>query len=226
MKTFDIDLFDGHLIIENNGMKVLVDTGSPVSISNNPSFLFMEHEYSCYTNFLGKDINSVSELLNYNIDVLMGLDIISKYYILTDYELRKVTFSSDPIEFTPIYTIPLLAGREGYVCINLTIKDRIVKLALDTGAKISYIDKSLTEGETMIEERDDFHPGIGHFQTPIYAMETFIGERSIPVNFGILPPTLAMLLQLLGIKGAIGFDLFNAFRVLMDFKNNQLHILN
>ena len=31
-KTFDINFYDGHLIINNNGQKILVDTGSPVTI--------------------------------------------------------------------------------------------------------------------------------------------------------------------------------------------------
>lgn len=226
IETFDIDSFDDHLIIENNGLKVLVDTGSPVSICNNDSFLFMGHEYRCHTSLLGNNIINVSELLNYSIDVLMGMDIIGNYYFLIDYERRKVSFSSNPFELTPMYVIPLLRGHGGYVYIYLTIKDRTVKLALDTGAKISYIDKSITEGETMIEERNDFHPLIGHFQTPIYPMEAFIGEKNISVNFGNLPSLLATSLIQMGIDGVIGFDLFNAFRVLLDFKNNQLHILD
>ena len=40
-KTFDINLYDGHLIFNNNGQKVLVDTGSPVTISRSDYFVFI-----------------------------------------------------------------------------------------------------------------------------------------------------------------------------------------
>jgi hypothetical protein len=112
----------------------------------------------------------------------------------------------------------------GEVCINLNVKGNKVKLALDTGAKISYIDPLYIKGEKQTETKDDFSPLIGHFQTPIFAMEASIDACSFPVNFGILPPLLAMPLQMMGIQGAIGFDLFNAFTVIMDFNNNKLYI--
>ena len=39
MKTFHIDLYDGHLIFEDNGLKVLVDTGCPVTIGKDTYFV-------------------------------------------------------------------------------------------------------------------------------------------------------------------------------------------
>lgn len=223
-KTFNIDMFDGHLIFDIDGMKVLVDTGCPVSISRQNSFIFLGQEYRCHTSYGGKDIDGISQLMNYDIDVFMGMDILENYYILTDYRHRRVTFSIEPIPFEPIYSTPILRGCTGEVCVNLTIKGNVVKLALDTGAKISYIDKSLTMGESIIQKRDDFNPMIGHFQTPIFAMEATIDGKAFPVNFGVIPAVLAMPLQWMGIFGAIGFDLFNAFNVLMDFKNNMLYM--
>ena len=112
----------------------------------------------------------------------------------------------------------------GEVCIYLTIKGNKVKLALDTGAKISYIDNSYTEGDNQVGIKDDFNPLVGHFQTPIFAMEASICDNPFPVNFGVLPPILAMPLQMMGIYGAIGYDLFNTFMVVMDFNDNKLYI--
>lgn len=223
-KTFDIDMYDGHLIFIVDGMKVLVDTGSPVTIGGRNSFKFMEEEYECHTAFMGKDISGISKLMNYDIDVLMGMDIIERYYVQTDYKYRQITFSKEPLPVEQMSSASLIRGHMGEVCINLTVKDNTIKLALDTGAKISYIDNSYTEGENRIGVKDDFNPMIGHFETPIFAMEASIGDRHFPVNFGVLPPLLGMSLQMMGICGAIGFDLFNAFMVVMDFKNKKLYI--
>ena len=205
MKTFHIDLYDGHLIFEENGLKVLVDTGCPVTFG-----------------FGGKGIPEIAALMGYDIDVFMGMNLVEQFYVQTDYKKKEITFSTDVIPFEPICTVPIIRGRMGEVCIDLMVKGECVRLALDTGAKISYIDDAFTNGETIIETRDDFNPLIGKFSTPIYAMEASVGNQSLSVNFGKLPPVMAMPLKMMGIYGAIGFDLFNAFTVLMDFKKNML----
>ena len=224
-RTFDINLYDGHLIINDNDQKILVDTGSPVTIGRSDHFMFMDQEYNCTTALMGHDISSISEMMGYDIDVLMGMDVIGKYEMLTDYKSAKVTFSFEEIPFEPICTAPIIREM-GLVFVYLRVKGNDAKLALDTGAKISYIDKSYTLDETEFEVRADFNPAIGKFETPIYAMEASVDGRSFPVNFGNLPSLFAMSLQMVGIEGAIGYDLFSAFKVLLDFKNNKMLLMD
>lgn len=224
VKSFLIDLFDGHLIFDNDGLKVLVDTGCPVTIGKSTHFDFMGQSYQCMTDFGGKGITEISAMMGYDIDVFMGMNIIEQFYIKTNYQSKEITFSTEEIPFDSICSIPIIRGRMGEVCIDLTVKGQNIKLALDTGARISYIDESFTNGEPVVETRDDFNPMIGNFSTPIYSMEASVCEQIFPVNFGKLPPVMAMPLKMMGIYGAIGFDLFNAFTVLMDFKKNMLSL--
>ncbi len=224
MKTFNIDLYDGHLIFEDNGLKVLVDTGCPVTIGKDTRFDFMGQQFQCLMDFGGTGISEISAQLGYDIDVFMGMNLIQQFYIQTDYKKKEIAFSTDMIPFNPVCTLPIIRGRVGEVCIDLTVKGKCVRLALDTGAKISYIDEAFTDGETKVETRDDFNPLFGQFSTSIYAMEASVGNRSFSVNFGTLPPVMAMPLKMMGIYGAIGFDLFSTFAVLMDFKNNVLSL--
>lgn len=224
MKTFHIDLYDGHLIFEENGLKVLVDTGCPVTFGKDTYFDFMGKQYQCLSDFGGKGIPEIAALMGYDIDVFIGMNLVEQFYVQTDYKKKEITFNTDVIPFEPICTVPIIRGRMGEVCIDLMVKGECVRLALDTGAKISYIDDAFTNGETIIETRDDFNPLIGKFSTPIYAMEASVGNQSLSVNFGKLPPVMAMPLKMMGLYGAIGFDLFNTFTVLMDFKNNILSL--
>lgn len=224
IKTFDINLYDGHLIFNNNGQKVLVDTGSPVTISRSDHFVFMDQEHKCTTSLMGHDISSISEMMGSDIDVLMGMDVLGRYEMLTDYKSAKVTFSSEEIPFESVCTTPIIREM-GAICVILRVKGKDVKLALDTGARISYIAESYTSDEAEIEVREDFNPAIGQFKTPIYAMEASIDGQSFPVNFGKLPSKFAMMLQMLGIEGAVGYDLFSAFKVLLDFKNNKMLLM-
>lgn len=223
-KTFEINLYDGHLIINDNGQKVLVDTGSPETIGRSDHFVFMDQEYNCTTSYFGQNIPSISRMMDYDIDVLMGMDVIGKYKMFTDYKSKKVTFSSENIPFEPVCTIPI-KQKEGVFCVILRVKGEDVRLFLDTGAKISYIAETYTSDETAIEVLEDFYPMIGQFETPIYAMEASVDGQSFPVNFGKLPSKLAMMLQMMGIEGAIGYDLFNKYKVLLDFKNNKMLLM-
>ena len=56
-------------------------------------------------------------------------------------------------------------------------------------------------------------------------MEASIGGQSFPVNFGKLPAKLAMMLQMFGVEGAIGYDLFEKYKVLLDFQNNNILLM-
>ena len=102
------------------------------------------------------------------------------------------------------------------------VEGQSVKLALDTGAWISYIDKKFTEGKPVGENKEDFSPLTGHFSTPIYSMQVSAENHTFQVNFGNLPSQMATMLKLMGLYGVIGFDLFNAFTVVIDIENQQL----
>ena len=108
----------------------------------------------------------------------------------------------------------------------MRVKGKDVKFALDTGAKISYIAESYTSDEAEIEVRKDFHPKKEQFETPIYAMEVSIGGQSFPVKFGKIPPELVEMFQGVRVEGAIGYDLFSTFKVLLDFKNNKMLLMD
>jgi hypothetical protein len=53
-------------------------------------------------------------------------------------------------------------------------------------------------------------------------MQVSAANHTFPVNFGNLPSQMATMLKLMGLYGVIGFDLFNAFTVVIDFENQQL----
>ena len=106
---------------------------------------------SAEAEFGGKGIPEIAALMGYDIDVFMGMNLVEQFYVQTDYKKKEITFSTDVIPFEPICTVPIIRGRMGEVCIDLMVKGECVRLALDTGAKISYIDDAFTNGETIID---------------------------------------------------------------------------
>lgn len=221
--TFEIDTFDGHIIIIDNGKKILLDTGCPFSIGRQYTLEFMGKQHHCTTSLGGIGIEIISRLMNYNVDALMGMDLIKQYYLKIEYNNKSITFSEDEIPFSPICSTPII-NEMNAISIDLSVKGDNVRLALDTGAKISYIGKTFTQNEVATDTKSDFNPMIGNFETPIYNLNASIGGNVIPVKFGNLPGMYAMQMKMMGLDGAIGYDLFIAHNVYLDFHKWTMHI--
>ena len=105
-ETFNIELFHGHLIFEYNGLRVLVDTGSPITFGRDKEFEFMGKQCSCQTEFAGNAISDIASMMRYDVDVLMGLDLITQFRMKTDYQKKEITFSTEEIPFESQCSIP------------------------------------------------------------------------------------------------------------------------
>ncbi len=82
---------------------------------------------------------------------------------------------------------------------------------LDTGAKISYLKKSLTAGSPLTGRVDDFYPGIGRFQTTTFKTAVAVMGETVVLNCGNLPSLLETTLTMAGCAGIIGNDIFRHF---------------
>jgi hypothetical protein len=224
MKTFNIVPFDGHLIFEDSGKTILVDTGSPVTISSFGNITFMEQSFVAKTAMAGNNAETLSELIGRNIDVLMGMDILTQFHVQINYHLNKIIFSREPIPMDGAISVHIESGLMGGIIIPMCVDGKTLKFVLDTGAKISYINNEFTVGSRVIDTRDDFNPAVGRFTTPIFEKEVSIANNKFIVNFGNLPSILEMTIKFMKVDGIIGYDLLNNFVVLIDFINNTLYI--
>ncbi len=220
MKTFNLTIFDGHPIIHNNNNVILIDTGAPSTIHITDSLTFLANTYSTTTDYMGMSIAAISEQLGMNITSLMGIDILSEYHLLIDYQNNNIGFSKNKID---------LHGKEisitsiiGVPIIELVIDGKKLKFFLDTGAKLSYLSNTITNNYKSIGTEKDFYPGVGEFETNCYKITTTIGENSFKVKYGNLPQLLQMTLMLGGTDGIMGYDFFNNFKVMLDLNNNLL----
>lgn len=220
MKTFNLTIFDGHPIIHNNNNVILIDTGAPSTIHITDSLTFLANTYSTTTDYMGMSIAAISEQLGMNITSLMGIDILSEYQLLIDYQNNNIGFSKNKID---------LHGKEisitsiiGVPIIELVIDGKKLKFFLDTGAKLSYLSNTITNNYKSTGTEKDFYPGVGEFETNCYKITTTIGENSFKVKYGNLPQLLQMTLMLGGTDGIMGYDFFNNFKVMLDLNNNLL----
>lgn len=223
-KEFVINNFDRHLLISESDKTMLIDTGSPFSISDT-DLEFCGKHFGQFNNPININIAQVAKLLGTHIDALIGYDIISKFSVLFDYPGQRITFSDKPMTLDGADSMPI---RLNMVIpnINLTVRGQEGPYFLDTGAKISYVDPQVTNGMTAVGEEKDFYIGIGTFTTPVFNVEVMLGQHQFNVRFGNLPGQLnAALIGRTGARGVIGYDLFEHFKILIDNQNGVMHYL-
>jgi hypothetical protein len=220
MKTFQLQIFKGHPIIQDGDNIILIDTGAPSTIHVSGELNFLSENFSCTSNYMGLTASKLSEHLGMQVTTLLGTDVLSKYKILLDYQNLQVSFSKDDIPFEG--TELGISNFMGIPIIELEVNEQLLKFFLDTGAKLSYLSEDFTSGHSSVGTEEDFYPGVGQFETECYDIPTSLGDNDFVVRYGNLPFMLQMTLMLGGTDGIIGLDFFNNFKVMLDLGHEQL----
>jgi hypothetical protein len=224
-KTFQLNIIDGHAIIEENKNIILVDTGSPVTIHTQNIFNFMNYDFAVKESYAGITIPDLCGLLGTRITTLLGMDRLLYYKVIFDYPNNRITFCNDNnlkfegerVTLTNVHKIPV---------IDVKFNQRTVPCFFDSGAKLSYLKAGETRNLPNLGEINDFYPGIGSFVSATYEIETQIGSKKFPVLYGNLPENVEnQLLRLVdGNNGILGFDFLKTYKIYMDGLMNDFKI--
>ena len=129
----------------------------------------------------------MSEFINTQIDALIGLDILHNHDLRLDWN----TLELDPEENGEGESLPLSFGNFGLPAIPIKVNGHNVQAIFDTGAQISYINKSVVVGECSVGEFCDFHHTVGEFTTDLYRLPTKLGEQVLTLDYGLLPESVS-----------------------------------
>lgn len=215
---------NNHIIIEENGHNILVDTGSPLSFHPSGNLVFGE-EFPVSHTYLGVTPQYLSDNVGYEIHGLLGMDIINRMPVTFNLEEGFVLFD-DEAEYTNAFEMyPLGPSAMGLVAIKISVNNRRAKMIVDTGAPISYIAPGFVEGLESVGMMDDFHPSIGNFQTETYNCDvyTLIGDEPYSQIFGIPTQELSITFGMLNVDGIIGVELFKRYR--LQIKDQSVFLL-
>tara|TARA_B110000263_G_C15098807_1_gene414327 strand:- start:54 stop:716 length:663 start_codon:yes stop_codon:yes gene_type:complete len=218
--TYDIDIYDNHLILISNNCRYLIDTGSPVTISNSEKIEIFNTNYKTSTNYLGLTVEGLSKSLGTNIDALIGGDVLKNHIFKIDYKnklfiiLDEINTNNESIDIDLFMGIPI---------IEIEINGNRIRTFLDTGAKISYINSTYVENLKPIDNRQDFYPTVGDFETDIYEFPIIFNDSKIDLTFGVLPTQLEQTLSFGNTKGIIGNDIFLYYCMIFDYKNKKIY---
>ena len=203
-RTYNINLVDGHLLISDNGNTILVDTGSPITVHSKTNLSFMDRDFKVHTSIMGNGISDLSSLVGISFTTLLGMDILSQYRVVFDYKNQQITFQTEEepgLEGTSYPLIDVMGSK----AIRMNMKGQ-------------------PENLEPVGEKEDFHPIAGRYTTRIYELEAEIDDKKFTGTYGNLPAMMRMSLKLGGLDGIIGYDFFQSFRVMLDFKKDSVAI--
>ena len=228
---YPIDIFDNHVIIVNEEKRLLIDTGSPISISNGNEINIFQTTYKASDKYHGATIDEISGYVGCPLDALIGNNILQEHIFQIDFQnllfssWEKVPtegISTDEfidVDFNGIPTIKIIVNP-----VNVLANQNPIESWLDTGAKISYLNKQYVQGLDSVCIKEDFFPGLGKFEVPIYDLPISFNGKEIPFQFGILPQSLE-LANLSGTTQAIiGADIFSYFSLTFDYADKKIYI--
>jgi len=217
MISLKFEKVNSHIVVDHEGLNMLIDTGLMVSIADKP-IDFIDRKYSALNSVMGVNIDMISKLAGFKIDAIIGLDILSNYKL-------RIRWNDGFLDFGQDVPDGKIVQKLSYdICVIFPIKIDGIKTSgiLDTGASISYVSDELVKNKTIINQKEDFYPLIGKFTTSIYEIPVSIyGRKTINLEFGILPGMLkivhGIVMSSIGIKAILGTQLLTKYNCTIDW---------
>lgn len=216
-EVYEIEMEKGHLVAKIEGKKFIIDTGSPITSGKVNTTIWGS------INFSGGYvlINEINKLTGLSADGLIGMNCLKGSNFAINLKEKKMFVTNArpeedgkkiPVKFKLL--IPEL---------EVNVNGERLSMLFDTGATISYIPKKMTMNLTPVGEFEDFYPGLGRFQTPLYDVDVVIGNNKVTLKAGVLPDMLRGLLGVIS-DGVLGNEIFQHFSINFDLLNDQKYI--
>ena len=210
---YDIRLSRGHVLIDNGGEMLLVDTGSPMSFHELGRIRLRGEEFSVPTSLMEAGADYVSDKVGERVAGLVGMDILGRLGVKIDIPGGRLTLHPSTEGTAPVPSGSFM----GYVFVDMTVAGRPARVILDTGAPVSYISPSFTEGLEPVDHVIDFNPMVpgDTFETDIFEFPASFAGRDFPMRAGHLPGLIRMTLSMIGMDGVVGMEIFGRMPVVI-----------
>lgn len=220
VETYYATFCNGIPVAEIDGRRILIDTGSPISVGNDPLLRIGGRTHRVANTFLGMTVDELCKDTGTSIDVLLGNDILARYYVLLDMEGESFAISPLPAfgdgicrRFSFDYRVPL---------ITVHVEQARIPMFFDTGAQLSYVSTTLTDSRSAEGVAEDFYPGIGRFSTKIFTLQTELDGNQHRMRFGILPAALQASMVAGGAQGILGNELCKYYKIHLAYPRQEI----
>lgn len=224
---YQVQLVNGVLIADIGGLSVVVDTGSPISAGEPTEWFFLDQVHQLSKDAVGETPDYLSQNIGVHIDILLGMDIMKKFYVTVNLPDNRISFS----RVSPVggmvdrrfkhARIPLTELMGSPIC-RCNIAGQDIEVFVDTGAKLTYVDQKLVQNFTPVGREKDFFYSVGEFETPVYKLPVKIGGIDLVMKCGEMPKILETTVLVAGKRGILGTEIFDRYAGCFAFPDDEL----
>ena len=167
------NLKEGILCIEADGVIVILDTGSPVSLGTGDIINLGGIPHQTQDSSLGYDWQSLKDTLPFSVSALIGTDQMSGKSISINLKEERAAWTQSLNNGLPMEMVA------GVPVVSATLNGKKGRFFFDTGASICYVtDEKDLLGCNLAGNFNDFHPMLGKFSTQLFSSSLNINEYS------------------------------------------------
>ena len=198
---------DGHIFVELDEGRWLLDTGAPSSFGEINSLTVETKKFALPNNFSGLTAATLSEHIGTPCRGLLGADILGCFDHILDCANGTLSISTDELLHNgQEFRLSMLMG---IPILTVQISGRRFQMFFDTGAQISYLQDDTIRNFPTGESITYFYPGFGQFKTDTYQVDISLGDINCKLVCGTLPGLLGNLLLVSETQGIIGNQIFD-----------------
>lgn len=202
MTSLPLLFLQGHLFVDVEGDRWLLDTGSPVSFGRRGGLRMAGESFPLPVSQLGLDVDRLCELVGVHCAGLLGMDVLGRFDHVLDTTVGRIDVSVE--QLTPSGKAVPLEWCMGIPIVPVRVGDRSLRMFLDTGAQFSYLETGSLAAWPDAGVAEDFHPSVGRFEIRTRQVPVGIGDFACTLRCGELPDALALALSIGGVQGVLG----------------------
>jgi len=198
--TYPLHFETGHLFVELDGGKWLIDTGAPNTFGTQ-AFVINGQRVEPSTSHMGLNAETLSQYVQVPCAGLIGADVLNRFDHLFDVAAKTLTVSTETLSHRG--TVTGLEFFIGIPIVTVWIGGRDHRMFFDTGAQLSYLEDDALAGFPAAGNFEDFYPGIGPFRVETHRVGMTVGGIQISLRTGALPGALGTALMMARTTGVI-----------------------
>ena len=218
-QSIEVNVCEGILCADFNEGRLIIDTGSPVSLGPDIAVRVLGSVVQLNSSFGAYAWAEIQNSLPFDAVGLIGVDAFSDATLGFDVANQTVARIEPPIEGVEASFVM------GSPVIDCQIGEDKLRCVLDTGAGLSYLKQhEVARLGQSLGRQHDFHPMLGSFDVETVACPIVVGGQSLTETFGLPTEQLRRLMDAANIDAILGTSFFEKSLVEIDFKNEVIGI--
>ena len=222
IRDYRLNFGTGLPLAEIEDRVVLIHTGSPTSIADEPVWSVLDEVYAFKPEFNGLTCQQLSQVLGTRIDVMLGMDILGELHVRLNANMGVIQLSRQPFRSSGVRLA--IDDVNGLPATQLTVGGEDVTLRLVSALKLNYLPDKIVTGLNQVGDAKDAFPGSAAFTTPIYKLPLLLGRHGLTLNCGVVSDNLQVELALKPGEDVLGADLLQSVPVTLAFPAGELFL--